>query len=66
MDITDINPIAVIGGVIGLIVGLVILKGMSGMSIVGEEIPLALIWKVLIPIACGAGGFFVVQGISSR
>lgn len=61
MEISDINPIAVIGGVLGVIIGFIILRGMGGMNLIGEEVAIGLIWKILIPVTCGIGGFFIVQ-----
>lgn len=68
MDLSDIHPFAVVAGLIGGLIGLYMLKVASGGGIgVGEAtFQLGIIWKVLIPIACAAGGFFIVQFMAER
>jgi len=61
MEFSDIHPIAVVAGVLGAIIGFVVIKGMGGSNISGVEYHVGIIWKILIPIVCAAGGFFVVQ-----
>jgi len=56
MEFSDIHPVAVIAGVVGAIIGFIIIKRMTG-----ADYNIGIIWKILIPIVCAAGGFFVVQ-----
>lgn len=61
MELSDIHPIAVVAGIAGGIIGFVVIKGMSGANISGVEYNVGLIWRILIPIVCAVGGFFIVQ-----
>jgi len=56
MEISDIHPIAVLAGIIGAVVGFIMVQRISG-----SDYNIGLLWKILTPIACGAGGFFIVQ-----
>lgn len=56
MDLDDINPIAVVGGLFG---------GLIGFGMIKYGAPdLSLIWKILTPIACTISSFFLVQKIA--
>lgn len=52
MELDEINPAAVIAGLVGGAIGYF----MAGRM---EEIP--ALWRILTPIACALGGFFIVQ-----
>lgn len=56
MDIEDINPAAVIGGIVG---------GAIGYFMAGRMEELQLIWRILTPLFCALGGFFIVHKMSS-
>ncbi len=56
MELTDIHPIAVIAGILGAAIGFVMVQRMGG-----ADYSIGLMWKILTPIVCGAGGFFIVQ-----
>ncbi len=58
MEFSDIHPMAAVFGVAGLLIGFIMLQVMGAMD---EEIQLALIWRILTPIVCGAGSFFLAQ-----
>jgi hypothetical protein len=55
MDFEDINPAAVVLGLVAGLVGLIMTKRMGAVSDVG------IIWKILTPIACFLASFFMVQ-----
>lgn len=62
----DFTPISYFFGVIGLLVGYYSIRVMSGTGgfAVGETgYHLGLIWKILIPIACGIGGMVISNKI---
>ncbi len=67
MDLSDIHPLAVVAGVIGIGIGIYTVKiaGGGGMAVGEVNMELGIIWKVLIPIACGLGGWFIVQKMAS-
>ena len=56
MEISDLHPIAIIAGILGVVIGFIMIKRLSG-----AEYTLGLIWRVLTPIACGAASWFMVQ-----
>lgn len=56
MDISDIHPIAVIAGAVGAFIGFILIKRMTG-----ADYSIGFLWRVLTPIACGIGSFFIVQ-----
>jgi predicted anti-sigma-YlaC factor YlaD len=60
MDFDDINPIAYVAGAIGALIGIIILKRMTG-----AEYDIGLLWKILTPIVCALGGFFIVHKMAS-
>lgn len=66
MDLTDIEPAAWIGAVAGLIIGAIILKGMSFNALGDDVVQLGLIWKILLPIVTTVAGFFTMQFMASR
>lgn len=63
MELSDLHPVAVIAGVIGVVIGIYTVKiaGGGGMAVGDVDMELGIIWKILIPIACGLGGWFIVQ-----
>ena len=56
MDFEDLSPVAIGFGIVGALIGVVIVKRMSG-----AEFQLGLMWKILTPIATGIGGWAIVQ-----
>lgn len=52
MDLEDISPVAVIAGFIGALIGFIMTKRLD---------TLPMMWRILTPIACFAGGFFYIQ-----
>jgi len=56
MELEDISPAAAIAGLVGAFIGYIMIARMGG-----ADYNLGLIWKILTPLACGAGGFFIVQ-----
>lgn len=52
MDFEDISPIAAIAGFVGALIGYVMVRRL-------DDLP--MLWRILTPIACFAGGFFYIQ-----
>lgn len=59
MDLEDINPIAVIFGVVGAALGFFIVSRMSG-----AEFSVGIVWQILTPIVTGVACFFIGQKMS--
>lgn len=63
MELSDLHPIAVIAGIVGIIIGIYMVKVATGGGATFGEVnmQLGIFWKILIPIACGGGSWFIVQ-----
>lgn len=57
MEFDEISPAAVIAGVVGAVIGY---------FMAGRMEELGLIWRVLTPLLCAIGGFFIVQKMASN
>jgi hypothetical protein len=66
-ELEGIHPLAVIAGAIGAFVGFYSVSVMGGGGVaVGEAAyHVGIIWKILIPVACAIGCFFIAQRIFS-
>lgn len=60
MDFDEINPIAVVFGIVGVAMGYLMISRMSG-----GDVSLGIIWKILTPIVCGIATFFIGQKMIS-
>jgi len=56
-EFDEINPISVIAGCIGAAIGFYMSKSMEG---------IAMMWKVLTPLACFVGCFAIVHKMSDN
>ncbi len=57
MDFEDINPIAVIFGIVGAALTLFMMRGVFGFG----GVDIGLMWKILTPIVTFFACFFLVQ-----
>lgn len=61
MDFDDISPVAIGGGVVGLLLGLVMLKFW-----IAQGMAMTIFFKIALPVCTTLGGFFVTHFIASK
>ena len=68
MELSDLHPVAVIAGIIGIIIGIYMVKvaGGGGFGVGEATMEIGLIWKILTPVATGVGSWFIVQKMADR
>ncbi len=63
IELGDVHPLAVVFGALGALIGFYTVKVMGGGGLaVGEaSYHIGIIWRILIPIACGGVAFLMTN-----
>jgi len=59
------TPLGILLGVIGIVVGYICVKSMSGMGIGEVSYHVPIFWQILTPVATGAVCFLIGNNMSS-
>lgn len=57
IELDELNPIAIIAGFVGALIGFYMSKNLEGIGIM---------WKVLTPVACFVGSFAIMHKMSDN